>query len=165
MQYPRRWWAMAAIALGVSLVIMDATIVNVALPVVIKDLGLNATEAQWMNAVYALVFAALMLTSGRLADLYGRKLLFVCGMVTFGVGSLLAGSALGPIMLILARLVQGVGAAAILPSTLSTINAMFSGRERGIAFALYGSTIGGMAAVGPLVGGWLATDVSWRWAF
>ncbi|MEI2818723.1 MAG: MFS transporter [Marmoricola sp.] len=161
----RKWTAMAAIALGVSLVIMDATIVNVALPVVIDDLSLNATQAQWMNAVYALVFAALMLTFGRLADLYGRKLLFLLGMGLFGIGSLVAGSATGPAMLIGARLVQGIGAAAILPSTLSTLNALFFGRERGIAFAIYGSTIGGMAAVGPLVGGWLATDVSWRWAF
>ena len=91
---------MAAIALGVSLVIMDATIVNVALPVVIDDLSLNATQAQWMNAVYALVFAALMLTFGRLADLYGRKLLFLLGMGLFGIGSLVAGSATGPGMLI-----------------------------------------------------------------
>ncbi len=162
---PRRWLAMASIALGVALVIMDATIVNVALPVVIEDLHLDATQAQWMNAVYSLVFAALMLTSGRLADLYGRRLMFIIGMVIFGVGSVLAGSAIGPTMLIAARLLQGVGAAAILPSTLSTINALFTGRDRGVAFAIYGSTIGGMAAVGPLVGGWLATDVSWRWAF
>lgn len=160
-----RWVAMAAIALGVSLVIMDATIVNVALPVVIDDLGLTATEAQWMNAVYSLVFAALMLTAGRLADLFGRRRLFFIGLVTFAGASVVAGAAPAALWLIGARLVQGFGAAMILPSTLSSINAMFTGRERGIAFAIYGSTIGGMAAVGPLVGGWLATDVSWRWAF
>lgn len=163
--YPHRWWAMAAIALGTSLVIMDATIANVALPVVIRDIGLSATEAQWMNAVYSLVFAAFMLTSGRISDLYGRKLMFLLGLFVFGASSLVVGSAGGPVMLIVARLVQGIGAAMILPATLSTINAMFHGKDRGIAFAIYGSTIGGMAAVGPLVGGWLATDVSWRWAF
>ena len=81
------------------------------------------------------------------------------------VASLFAGAAVSPAMLIVARLVQGLGAAMVLPSTLSTLNAMFQGRERGVAFAIWGSTIGGMAAVGPLVGGWLATDVSWRWAF
>ncbi len=162
---PHRWWAMAAIALGTSLVIMDATIANVALPVVIRDVGLSATEAQWMNAVYALVFASLMLTSGRLGDLYGRKRMFLAGLALFGASSLLVGSAGSAGMLVGARLIQGIGAAMIFPATLSTLNAMFHGRDRSIAFAIYGSTIGGMAAVGPLVGGWLATDVSWRWAF
>jgi len=165
-QIPRRqWFAMATLSLGVSLVIMDATIVNVALPVVIDDLGLDASGAQWMNAIYSLVFASLMLTVGRFGDLYGRKRLYAVGLVTFMLASLAAGAAVSPEMLIAARLVQGLGAAMVLPSTLSTLNAMFQGRARGIAFAIWGSTIGGMAAVGPLVGGWLATDVSWRWAF
>ena len=165
-QIPRRqWFAMATLSLGVSLVIMDATIVNVALPVVIEDLGLDASGAQWMNAIYSLVFASLMLTVGRFGDLYGRKRLYAVGLVTFMLASLAAGAAVSPEMLIAARLVQGLGAAMVLPSTLSTLNAMFQGRARGIAFAIWGSTIGGMAAVGPLVGGWLATDVSWRWAF
>ena len=163
---PRRhWFAMGTLALGVSLVIMDATIVNVALPVVIEDLGLDSSGAQWMNAIYSLVFASLMLTVGRFGDLYGRKRLFTAGLVLFMAASLFAGASVNPAMLIGSRLVQGLGAAMVLPSTLSTLNAMFQGRERGIAFAIWGSTIGGMAAVGPLLGGWLATDVSWRWAF
>lgn len=162
---PHRWRAMAAIALGTSLVIMDATIANVALPVVIEDLGMSATQAQWVGAVYALVFASLMLTSGRLGDLFGRKLMFNAGLVVFMASSVVAGAAGTPMVLLMARLVQGVGAAMVLPATASTINTLFTGRDRGIAFAIYGSTIGGMAAVGPLVGGWLATDVSWRWAF
>lgn len=163
---PRRHWlAMGTLSLGVSLVIMDATIVNVALPVVIEDLGLDAAGAQWMNAIYSLVFASLMLTVGRLGDLYGRKRMYAIGLVVFMAASLVAGAAANPAMLIAARFVQGLGAAMVLPSTLSTLNAMFHGRTRGIAFAIWGSTIGGMAAVGPLVGGWLATDVSWRWAF
>lgn len=163
---PRRHWlAMGTLSLGVSLVVMDATIVNVALPVVIEDLGLDAAGAQWMNAIYSLVFASLMLTVGRLGDLYGRKRMYAIGLVVFMAASLVAGAAANPAMLIAARFVQGLGAAMVLPSTLSTLNAMFHGRTRGIAFAIWGSTIGGMAAVGPLVGGWLATDVSWRWAF
>ncbi|MEA5153774.1 MFS transporter [Raineyella sp.] len=162
---PRRWWGMAAIALGTSLVIMDATIANVALPVVIEDLHMTATEAQWVSAVYSLVFASLMLTSGRFGDLFGRRMMFIAGLVVFMGSSLAAGSATGPMMLLIARLVQGIGAAMVLPATTSTINAMFTGKERSIAFAIYGSAIGGMAAVGPLVGGWLATDASWRWAF
>jgi len=160
-----RWLAMGTLSLGVSLVIMDATIVNVALPVVIEDIGLDASGAQWMNAVYSLVFASLMLAVGRIGDLYGRRRLYAVGLGVFMLASLVAGSAQTPGMLIGARVVQGLGAAMVLPATLSTLNAMFSGRERGIAFAIWGSTIGGMAAIGPLLGGWLATDVSWRWAF
>ncbi len=162
---PHRWWALAAVALGVSLIIMDATVVNVALPVIIEDLGLSATEAEWMNAIYSLLFAALLLTVGRVGDLYGRRRIFAVGMAVFVLASIAAGAAGSAAVLIGARLVQGVGAAMILPATLSTLNAVFVGRERAIAFAVWGSTIGGMAAVGPLVGGWLTTDVSWRWAF
>ncbi|WNM26438.1 MFS transporter [Demequina capsici] len=161
----RRWWALAAVALGVSLIIMDATVVNVALPVVIQDIGLTATQAEWMNAVYSLMLAALLLTTGRAGDLWGRRRLLLVGMGVFILASVVAGSVDSGGALIAARLVQGVGAAMILPATLSTVNAIFSGRERAIAFAVWGSTIGGMAAVGPLVGGWLTTDVTWRWAF
>lgn len=161
----RRWWALATIALGVSLIIMDATIVNVALPVVIADLHLDAAQAEWMNAVYALVFASLLLTVGRVGDLTGRRRVFALGMVVFMAASVLAGLSGSGGALLAARFVQGIGAAMILPTTLSTMNTIFTGRDRAVAFAVYGSTIGGMAAVGPLVGGWLATDVTWRWAF
>jgi EmrB/QacA subfamily drug resistance transporter len=160
-----RWWTLVAVALGVSLIIMDATVVNVALPVVIEDLKLTAAQAEWMNAVYSLAFAALLLTLGRVGDLYGRRRLFGAGMAVFVLASVAAGAAGSAAVLIGARIVQGVGAAMILPATLSTLNAVFTGRQRAIAFAVWGSTIGGMAAVGPLVGGWLTTDVSWRWAF
>ncbi|MBI1377575.1 MAG: DHA2 family efflux MFS transporter permease subunit [Frankiales bacterium] len=161
----RRWWGLAAVALGVSLIIMDATVVNVALPTVIEDLHLDATQAEWMNAIYSLVFAALLLTVGRAGDIWGRRRLFLLGMAIFVVASVLAGLSTTPLMLLGARLLQGLGAAMILPSTLSTLNAVFVGRERAIAFAVWGSTIGGMAALGPLVGGWLTTDYSWRWSF
>ncbi|HYN68528.1 MAG TPA: MFS transporter [Ornithinibacter sp.] len=161
----RDWAALLTIGFGVSLVIMDATIVNVALPVVIEDLSLTATEAQWMNAVYSLVFASLLITVGRVGDLKGRRLLFLIGMVVFMASSVVAGLSVNGEMLILARFSQGIGAAMILPSTLSSLNALFTGRARVIAFAVYGSAIGGMAAIGPLLGGWLATDYSWRWAF
>ena len=161
----RDWAALLTIGFGVSLVIMDATIVNVALPVVIEDLSLTATEAQWMNAVYSLVFASLLITVGRLGDLRGRRRLFLIGMVVFMFSSVAAGLSVNGPMLITARFVQGIGAAMILPTTLSSLNALFTGRARVIAFAVYGSAIGGMAALGPLLGGWLATDYSWRWAF
>jgi EmrB/QacA subfamily drug resistance transporter len=162
---PHRWWALVAVALGVSLIIMDATVVNVALPVIIEDLHLDSSQAEWMNAIYSLMFAALLLTVGRVGDIQGRRKLFFIGMVVFVVASVIAGFSGSGEALIAARLLQGVGAAMILPSTLSTLNAVFHGRERAIAFAVWGSTIGGMAAVGPLVGGWLTTYYTWRWAF
>lgn len=162
---PRRWWALATVALGVAIIIMDATVVNVALPVIIEDLHLNATQAEWMNAVYSLMFASLLLTLGRVGDLYGRRRLFLIGMTVFVLASVGAGLATSGGLLIAGRMVQGIGAAMILPATLSSVNALFEGRERAIAFAVWGSTIGGMAAIGPLVGGWLTTYYTWRWAF
>lgn len=162
---PKRWYAMATVSLAVSIIIMDATVVNVILPVLIQDLSLNVSEAEWANSIYALVFAALLITVGRMGDLFGRRRFLLIGITIFVLASLIAAAAPNGAVLLLGRLLQGVGGAMILPSTLSTVNAMFTGRERGIAFAIWGSTIGGMAAVGPLVGGWLATYVSWHWAF
>ena len=160
-----RWAALLTLGFGVSLVIMDATIVNVALPVVLDELHLTASDAQWLNASYSLVFGALLLTVGRIGDLHGRRRVFGVGLLIFMAASLVAGFSQNGLMLITARFTQGLGAAMIVPSTLSTLNAMFHGRARAIAFAVWGSAIGGMAAIGPLVGGWLTTDVSWRWAF
>jgi Arabinose efflux permease len=117
---PRRWKAMAVIALGVSIVIMDATVVNVVLPVLIRDLKLTATDAEWTNSIYALVLAALLITTGRVADRFGRRRLLIAGIVVFGLGSILAALATGAPELLAGRLVQGAGAAAILPATLST---------------------------------------------
>ena len=162
---PHRWYAMLIVALSVSIIIMDGTVVNVVLPVLIRELNLTAADAEWVNSIYALVFAAFLITAGRLGDLHGRRKLLLVGTVIFGIASVLAALASTGMFLIAARLLQGLGGAMILPATLSTVNAMFSGRERGIAFAIWGSTIGGMAALGPLVGGWLTTTFSWHWAF
>jgi len=162
---PKRWKAMPIIALAVSIIIMDATVVNVVLPVLIRDINLTASDAEWINSVYALVFASLLITLGRIGDIFGRRRLLIIGILIFGVASALAAISYSGNTLIAARLLQGVGGAMILPATLSTVNALFTGRERGIAFAIWGSTIGGMAAVGPVVGGWLTTSYTWRWAF
>jgi len=163
--HPQRWKAMPFIALAVSLIIMDATVVNVALPVIVGDLSLSASDAEWINSIYSLVFAALLITLGRVGDLYGRRKLLLFGIVTFGIASVIASMSTSGTTLISARLLQGIGGAMVLPATLSTVNALFKGKERGIAFAIWGSTIGGMAAVGPVVGGWLTTVSSWHWAF
>ncbi len=161
----RRWAGLVFISIAVSLIIVDSTIVNVAIPAIVDDLGITSTEVQWVQEAYTLVFAALLLVFGSLADRFGRRRLMLLGVVVFAGSSVLAASAPDGEFLIAARLVQGIGGAMILPTTLSTINATFRGRERGIAFAVWGSTIGGMAAVGPLLGGWLTTAFSWRWAF
>jgi EmrB/QacA subfamily drug resistance transporter len=160
-----RWWGLVALTLGVSMIIVDATVVNVAIPTIIRDLDMSAPDAEWMNTIYSLVFAALLVSVGRAGDLYGRRRLFLAGVAVVVLASLWAGRAGSPGALIGARLVQGIGGAMILPSTLSSVNAMFRGKERAIAFGVWGSVIGGMAALGPLVGGWLTTDHSWRWIF
>ena len=161
----RRWWGLLFISIAVALIIVDSTIVNVAIPSVVEDLDLSSTQVQWVQESYTLVFAALLLVFGTLADRYGRRRVLLIGIVVFALSSILAATAANGELLIASRLVQGIGGAMILPSSLSTINATFRGRERAIAFAVWGSTIGGMAAVGPLLGGWLTTYYSWRWAF
>ncbi|MET0296922.1 MAG: DHA2 family efflux MFS transporter permease subunit [Microbacterium sp.] len=161
----RRWVGLVFISIAVALIIVDSTIVNVAVPSIVDELGISSTQVQWVQEAYTLVFASLLLLFGSLADRFGRRRLMVVGVVLFAASSVFAGLAPSGDLLILARLIQGVGGAMILPTTLSLINATFRGRERGIAFAVWGSTIGGMAAVGPLLGGWLTTEFSWRWAF
>jgi EmrB/QacA subfamily drug resistance transporter len=160
-----RWFGLVFISIAVALIIVDSTIVNVAIPSVVNDLGITSTQVQWVQESYTLVFAALLLVFGTLADRYGRRRLLLIGVVLFSLSSIAAALAQTGDLLIASRVVQGVGGAMILPATLSILNATFRGRERGIAFAVWGSTIGGMAAVGPLLGGWLTTDFSWRWAF
>lgn len=161
----RRWWGLSILGLGVAMVVIDITIVNVTLPSVLANLDLEVVDAEWVNTIYSLVFATLLITLGRLGDLWGRKRLFVVGLSVFAIGSLLAGNAGGLAGLVGARGIQGVGAAMILPSTLSIVSVTFRGRDRAIAFGIWGSIIGGMAAAGPLLGGWLTTNFGWRWAF
>ena len=161
----KRWAGLVFISLGVALIIVDSTIVNVAIPSIINDIGITSTQAQWVQEIYILVFAALLLVSGRLADQYGRRRLFLLGTVIFAGASVLAALAGDGTQLIGARAVQGLGGALMLPTSLSLLNANFRGRDRSVAFGIWGATIGGTAALGPLLGGWLTTSYSWRWAF
>lgn len=166
MKSPRtRWFGLFFISLSVAMIIVDATIVNVAIPSIVDDLGITSTQVQWVQESYTLVFAALLLVFGSLADRYGRKRLLMLGIVVFAVASVFAALAPNGELLILARVIQGIGGAMVLPTTLSIINTGFTGRERGIAFAIWGATIGGTVALGPLLGGWLTEYYSWRWAF
>ena len=161
----RRWAAMPFIALGVAMIIVDATIVNVAVPVIIRDLHISEVGAEWLNSMYSLVFAALLITFGHAGDRWGRRRMFLLGTAVFVVASLVSATAVNGAVLIAGRALQGVGGAMILPVTLATANVLFTGKERPVAFAIWGSTIGVFGALGPLLGGLLTTDVSWRWAF
>jgi len=161
----KRWFALIFLALGVAMIILDATVVNVAIPTMIKDLGLTTTDAEWVTAAYSLTFASLLILAGRIADRAGRRLLFIVGLIVFVAASVLVAASDSALPIIGARALQGVGAAMLLPSSLSVINAVFVGKARAAAFAVWGGTIGGMAALGPLVGGWLTTYASWHWAF
>lgn len=152
-------------SLGVSLIVVDATIVGVLMPRIIGDLGLMTTDAEWVTSVYSLVFAALLIPFGRAGDLFGRRRMFVLGVAVFALASVAAALAGSGSALLGARALQGVGASMIMPATLSTVNAVFTGRDRAVAFGVWGSMISGMAALGPLLGGALATGGGWRWAF
>lgn len=165
MSSPRRWIGLVAISLSVALIIVDSTIVAVTMPSIVASLGLDSTQVQWVQESYTLMFAALLLPFGALADRFGRRRMLMLGLVVFAAASLgIVVSDSGTVM-IAWRILQGLGGAMIMPSTLSLINATYQGRDRGIAFAVWGGTIGGMAAIGPLLGGWLTTTFSWHWAF
>lgn len=162
---PNKWAGLGVLAAGLSMIVIDGTIVGVSLPTIIKDLHLDLNVAQWVNSLYSVVLAALLLTSGRLGDRIGRRKLFIIGVALFMAGSILAALSGSAGMLILSRVVQGVGGAAVLPATLSSVNSTFFGKDRTTAFAVWGAVISGMAAVGPLLGGWLTSSFDWRWIF
>lgn len=161
----RDWLGLATLATGLGMIVLDGTIVGVAMPTMIQDLHLNITEAQWVSSLYAVVLAALLLIAGRAADRWGRRRLFLAGVVVFVVGSIIAGAAGDASALIGARVIQAAGAALILPTTLSIVNATFRGKERAAAFGVWGAVISGAAALGPLAGGALTEYASWPWIF
>ncbi|PLV99095.1 MFS transporter [Corynebacterium ulcerans] len=160
-----RWAVLTILMIGVSLIVLDSTIVSVSLPTIITSLNLSLTDAQWVSSLYSVVFAALLLFTGTLGDKFGRVLIFRIGLIVFALASLLAAVAGSAALLILARGLQGVGGAMILPSTLATINTVFRDQERAQAFGIWGATMASMAAIGPLLGGWLTQSLSWHWIF
>lgn len=158
------WVALWVLALGLGMIVLDGTIVGVALPKIITGLDMNITDAQWVNSIYSVVFAALLLSVGRVGDRIGRKRIFMLGTTVFVIGSILAALSDSSSALIWARVVQGVGGAMVLPSTLSTVNATFRGSARAAAFGVWGAVMSGAAAVGPLLGGWLS-GYAWQAIF
>jgi EmrB/QacA subfamily drug resistance transporter len=164
-QEHRKWWTLAAVAFGLFMIMLDNTVVNVALPSIQSDLGLKISELEWVVTGYALTFGAFMLTGGKLADLFGRRLIFVVGLVVFTASSLVCGLSTGPGMLIGARVVQGLGAALMNPATLSIIVATFPPRQRGTAIGIWAGVSALALAIGPLVGGIITERISWSWIF
>jgi EmrB/QacA subfamily drug resistance transporter len=161
----RKWWTLAAVAFGLFMIMLDNTVVNVALPSIAADLQADLSELQWIVTGYALTFASLMLTGGKLADLLGRRRIFVVGLVIFTLSSLACGLATSEEFLIGARVVQGAGAALMNPATLSIIAATFPPRQRGMAIGIWAGVSALALAIGPLVGGLLTEHVDWSWIF
>ncbi|MGB5953546.1 MAG: MFS transporter [Ornithinimicrobium sp.] len=160
-----RWWTLIAVCTGIFVLLLDITIVTVALPDIQRELDASLSDLQWVIDAYALVLASLLLTAGSLADLYGRKRVFVIGIALFGLGSALCGLAPNVLFLTLARGAQGVGGAAMFATALALLAATFSGRERGVAFGAFGAVTGVAVAIGPVAGGVLTSGLSWRWIF
>src|SRR4051812_46520081 len=161
----RKWWTLTAVSVGIFMLLLDITIVNVALPDIQRDLGASLSDLQWVIDAYALTLAALLLTAGSLADLLGRRRLFAIGIALFTAGSLLCGLATDATFLALARAFQGVGAAIMFATALALIAHAFRGRDRGVAFGIFGAITGIAVAVGPVLGGVITSGLSWRWVF
>ena len=161
----RKWWTLLAVSFGLFMIMLDNTVVNVALPSIQQGLHADQSELEWVVVGYALSFATFMLTGGKLADRYGRRRLFIVGLIVFTGASLACGLATDINFLIGARIVQGVGAAIMNPATLSIITATFPPRQRGMAIGIWAGVSAMALAIGPLVGGALTQYAHWSWIF
>ncbi len=161
----KKWWTLAAVAFGLFMIMLDNTVVNVALPSIERDLKMSIASLEWIVTAYALVFASLLITGGKLADLFGRRRIFVVGLVVFTLSSLACGLAPTAGFLIGARAVQGIGAALMTPATLSIITATFPPRLRGTAIGIWAGVSAMALAIGPLAGGLIVDNINWNWIF
>jgi EmrB/QacA subfamily drug resistance transporter len=161
----RKWWTLGSLCFALFMIMLDNTVVNVALPAIKADLGISTSELEWTVAAYALTFASLLLTGGKLGDLLGRRLIFVIGLTIFTLSSLACGLSSSAPELIGARAVQGIGAALMMPATLSIISATFAVRERGTAIGIWAGVSAMALAIGPLLGGLITEHISWNWIF
>ncbi|MGZ4309945.1 MAG: MFS transporter [Gaiellaceae bacterium] len=161
----KKWWTLAAVSFGLFMIMLDNTVVNVALPSIERSLHMSISQLEWIVTAYALTFAAFMLTGGKLADLIGRRRIFVIGLVVFTAASFVCGIAPSSNWLIGARAVQGIGAAMMNPATLSIITATFAPRQRGLAIGIWAGVSAMALAIGPLVGGLLTEHINWNWVF
>jgi EmrB/QacA subfamily drug resistance transporter len=161
----RKWWTLVCVSIGTLMLLLDVTIVNVALPDIQGSLRAAFSDLQWVIDAYALTLAALLLTTGSLADLFGRRKVFAIGLFLFSVASLACGLATTPLFLDLARGAQGIGGATMFSTSLALLAHSFRGRERGVAFGVWGAVTGFAVAVGPVLGGVITSYLSWRWIF
>jgi EmrB/QacA subfamily drug resistance transporter len=161
----RKWWTLGAVSFALFMIMLDNTVVNVALPSIQRGLGAGISQLEWVVNGYALTFAVLMLTGGKLADLLGRKKIFLLGLVIFTAASLACGLAGSAGMLIAFRALQGVGAALMMPATLAIISHAFPPRQRGLAIGVWAGVSAMALAIGPLVGGLLTEHIDWSWIF
>jgi EmrB/QacA subfamily drug resistance transporter len=162
----RKWAGLAVLSLGLAIVIIDTTLLNVSLATIIKDLHTDLKSIQWVITAYALMLAAFTITGGRIGDLFGRKRIFMLGAIIFAVGSFIASVAHSlPILLWGESIIEGVGAALMMPATSSLVVANFKGKDRATAFGIWGGVAGASSAIGPLLGGYLTSHFSWRWGF
>ncbi|HEY5351573.1 MAG TPA: MFS transporter [Streptosporangiaceae bacterium] len=161
----RKWAPLVAVCLGTFMLLVDVTIVNVALPDMAVDLHTSFPSLQWVIDSYAVALAALLMGLGSVADLHGRRRVYLAGLAVFAAASLASGLATSPAVLIAARAVQGAGGATMFATTIALLNASYQGRRRGTAFGIWGAVAGGSAAVGPVLGGLITETLSWRWIF
>jgi EmrB/QacA subfamily drug resistance transporter len=163
---PRRWITLGVVILTAFIIVLDNSVLNVAIPTILRDFHTTLPSLQWVVTGYALTFATLLIIGGRLGDVYGHRRIFIIGCALFGVGSFLASVSQSVPQLVLGEaIIEGVGASLMMPATLAILSSTFRGRERASAFAMWGATAGAAAAFGPAIGGFLTTNYSWRWAF
>jgi EmrB/QacA subfamily drug resistance transporter len=161
----KKWWTLIVVCAATFMLLLDVTIVVVAIPVIQKGLHTTFSDVQWVIDAYALTLASLLLTTGSLADRYGRRLLFVIGLVIFTLGSLTCGLAQSPAMLIISRSAQGIGGAIMFATSLALLAQSFQGKDRGVAFGVWGAVTGVAVALGPILGGVITSEISWRGIF
>jgi EmrB/QacA subfamily drug resistance transporter len=159
------WVVLVALCLGFFMILLDTTIVNIAIPQMSEHLNASLSDVLWIINAYILTYAVLLITAGRLGDLYGPKQLFLVGLVIFTAASAACGFAQSPTQLIIFRVIQGVGGALLTPQTLSVLTTIFPPDKRGAAFGIWGAVAGVATLAGPVLGGWLVTDFGWRWIF
>jgi EmrB/QacA subfamily drug resistance transporter len=161
----RKWWTLIAVSVAIFMLLLDITVVNVALPDIQRSLHSSFEDLQWVVNAYSLTLAAFLLTAGATADLIGRRRVFVMGLIVFTASSAVCGLSTTPLMLNLARAVQGTGGAMMFATSLALIAQAFHGKERGIAFGVFGGVIGAAVAIGPVVGGVITSGIGWEWIF
>jgi EmrB/QacA subfamily drug resistance transporter len=163
---PKRWFAASFAIISVAIPVLDNTILNLAVPTILREFHTQLSSLQWVITGYSLTFATLLIIGGRLGDMFGHRRMFVIGATIFGVGSLLASiSTSVPTLFLGEALIEGIGASMMIPATLSILSNTFRGAERAKAFGAWGAVAGASVAFGPIIGGWLTTDYSWRWGF